>query len=84
MSHCKLPQIFNIKGISRLRARPKGAALWKPATFEKAAKAFDTGLVCDCLGFVPAPGVFCFFFAMILKFDFCVLALCQGYIFKKG
>jgi len=40
MSHCKLPQIFNIKGISRLQARPKGAALWKPATFEKAAKAF--------------------------------------------
>jgi len=25
--------------------RPKGAALWKPATFEKAAKAFNTGLV---------------------------------------
>jgi len=24
--------------------RPKGAALWKPATFEKAAKAFNTGL----------------------------------------
>ena len=38
---------------------------WTPATFGKAAKAFDTGLVCDCLGFVSAPEVFCFFFAMI-------------------
>jgi hypothetical protein len=38
---------------------------WTPATFGKAAKAFDTGLVCDCLGFVSAPEVFYFFFAMI-------------------
>ena len=28
---------------------------WIPAAFGKAAKAFDTGLVCGCLGFVPAP-----------------------------
>ncbi len=26
--------------ISRLRARPKGAALWNPAAFEKAGEAF--------------------------------------------
>ncbi len=52
--------------LSSSAARP-----WTPATFEKAAKAFDTGLVCDCLGFVPAPKVFCFFFEMILNFDFC-------------
>ncbi len=48
---------------------------WTPATFEKAAKAFDTGLVCDCLGFMHAPEVFCFFFIMILKIDFRVLNL---------
>jgi len=28
-------------GISRLRARPKGAALWKPAAFVKAGETFD-------------------------------------------
>jgi hypothetical protein len=59
------------KGISRLQARPVAlssstAQPWTPAAFGKAAKAFDTGLVCDCLGLVPAPGVFCFFFAIIL------------------
>ncbi len=43
---------------------------WTPATFGKAAKAFDTGLVCECLCFMPASGVFCIFFVMILKFDF--------------
>ncbi len=36
----------------------------------KRPKLFDTGLVCDCFGFVPVPKVFCFFFAMFLKIDF--------------
>jgi len=27
-------------GVSRLRARPKGAALWNPAAFEKAGETF--------------------------------------------
>ncbi len=40
------------KGISRPQARPvalssSAAQTWTPAAFEKAAKAFDTGLVCD-------------------------------------
>lgn len=47
-----------------------GPAPWTPATFGKAAKAFYTGLVCECLCFMPASGVFCIFFVMILKFDF--------------
>jgi len=28
------------QGVSRLRARPKGAALWNPAAFEKAGETF--------------------------------------------
>jgi len=28
------------QGVPRLRARPKGAALWNPAAFEKAAETF--------------------------------------------
>ncbi len=28
-------------GISRLRARPQGSALWHPAAFEKAGEAFN-------------------------------------------
>ncbi len=33
-----------------------------PAAFGKAAKAFDMGLVYDCLCFVSAPGVFLILF----------------------
>ncbi len=45
---------------AKLNRRPaalssSAAQPWTPAAFGKAAKAFDTGLVCDCLGFVPAP-----------------------------
>jgi len=32
-------------GISCLRARPKGAALWKPAAFEKAGETFFRALL---------------------------------------
>ena len=32
-------------GLSRLRTRPNGSALWKPATFEKVDKAFALGVV---------------------------------------
>jgi len=38
--------------------RPKGAALWKPATFEKAAKAFNTGLLCAYFSFMHARQLF--------------------------
>jgi hypothetical protein len=34
---------------------------WTPATFEKAAKAFHTGLVCAYCCFLLAPKVFFFF-----------------------
>jgi len=37
--------------------RPKGATLWKPATFEKAAKAFNTGLLCAYGYFMHAFGL---------------------------
>jgi hypothetical protein len=52
------------KGVSRLRTRPGRRP--GPATFEKAAKSFHTGLVCTYCCFVLAPKVFCFFFAMFL------------------
>ena len=34
---------FPVQGLSRLLTRPNGAALWKPATFEKVDKAFALG-----------------------------------------
>ncbi len=35
---------------------------WTPAAFEKAAKAFNTGLIYGCFGFVPTPGGVLFLF----------------------
>jgi len=37
--------------------RPGGSAPWTPATFEKAAKAFNTGLLCGLFSFMHASEV---------------------------
>jgi len=42
-------------GVPRLRARPKGAALWNPAAFEKAGETFialRALLFCSCFLFL--------------------------------
>jgi len=40
------------QGVPRLRARPKGAALWNPAAFEKAGETFflRSARFCSSLG----------------------------------